>query len=59
MEKDSSNQSNSTPLNDITALNQMFFFIETAQKRGVYSLEESAQIWEVFKYFKTKFDDKK
>lgn len=52
-------ESSKKQINDISAINEMFFYIEMAQKRGSYSLEESAQIWEIFKYFKKKFDGPK
>ena len=33
------------------ALNLMVSFLNTAQSRGVYTLEESAKIWECVKLF--------
>jgi hypothetical protein len=37
--------------NENTALNVLVNFITIAQKRGVYSIEESAKIWECIKIF--------
>jgi len=37
--------------NENTALNVLVNFITIAQKRGVYSIEESAKIWECIKVF--------
>ena len=37
-----------------TALNVVFYFMTVAQKRGVFSLEESAKLWECMKYFQPK-----
>ena len=34
-----------------TALNLMVSFLNTAQSRGVFNLEESAKIWECVKLF--------
>jgi hypothetical protein len=34
-----------------TALNVMVGFLNVAQQRGVYSVEESAKIWECMKFF--------
>jgi len=40
------------PVNDDnTALNLMVGFLDTAQKRGAFSLDESAKIWECVKRF--------
>jgi len=34
-----------------TALNLMVYFLGVAQKRGVFSFDESAKIWECIKMF--------
>jgi hypothetical protein len=34
-----------------TALNMLVAFLNVAQKRGVYSFDESAKIWECIKFF--------
>ena len=34
-----------------TALNMMVYFLGLAQKRGVFSFDESAKIWECIKMF--------
>ena len=34
-----------------TALNVMIGFLDTAQKRGVFSIDESAKIWECIQCF--------
>ena len=34
-----------------SALNLIVSFINLAQKRGVYSIDESAKIWECIKFF--------
>lgn len=40
------------PINDEnTALNVMIGFLDTAQKRGTFSMDESAKIWECIKCF--------
>jgi hypothetical protein len=40
------------PINDEnTALNMMVSFLSLAQKRGVFTLDESAKIWECIKIF--------
>jgi hypothetical protein len=40
------------PINDEnTALNLMAQFLALAQKRGIFSFEESAKIWECIKKF--------
>ena len=40
------------PVNDDnTALNLMVGFLDTAQKRGAFSLDESSKIWECVKRF--------
>jgi len=45
------------PVNDDnTALNLMVGFLDTAQKRGAFSLDESAKIWECVKRFIQKPD---
>ena len=36
---------------DNVALNVMVGFLDTAQKRGAYSMDESAKIWECVKRF--------
>ena len=36
-----------------SALNLLVSFINLAQKRGVYSIDESAKIWECIKFFIT------
>jgi hypothetical protein len=36
---------------DNAALNVMVGFLDTAQKRGAYSMDESAKIWECVKRF--------
>lgn len=41
---------------DNTALNLMVGFLDTAQKRGAYSLDESSKIWECVKRFIQKPD---
>ena len=37
--------------NEITALNMMVQFLGLAQKRGVFTIDESAKIWECVKKF--------
>ena len=45
------------PINDDNAaLNVMVGFLDTAQKRGAFSLDESAKIWECVKRFIQKPD---
>ena len=45
------------PVNDDnTALSLMVGFLDTAQKRGAFSLDESAKIWECVKRFIQKPD---
>ena len=45
------------PINDDnSALNVMVGFLDTAQKRGAFSLDESAKIWECVKRFIQKSD---
>ena len=45
------------PINDDNAaLNVMVGFLDTAQKRGAFSLDESAKIWECVKRFIQKSD---
>jgi len=40
------------PINDEnTALNVMVSFISLAQKRGAFSIDESAKLWECIKMF--------
>ena len=41
---------------DNAALNVMVGFLDTAQKRGAFSLDESAKIWECVKRFIQKSD---
>jgi len=38
--------------NENTALNVMVSFLTFAQKKGIFSLEESYKIWECIKMFK-------
>jgi hypothetical protein len=38
-------------VDEITALNVMVSFLNLAQKRGVFSIDESAKIWECIKKF--------
>ncbi len=43
------------PINDEnTALNVMVSFLSLAQKRGVFTFDESAKIWECIKVFQKK-----
>jgi hypothetical protein len=42
--------------NDNVALNVMVGFLDAAQKRGAYSLDESAKIWECIRRFIQKTD---
>tara|TARA_B110000967_G_scaffold184697_1_gene204351 strand:- start:11228 stop:11458 length:231 start_codon:yes stop_codon:yes gene_type:complete len=37
--------------NEQIALNLMIAFLNAAQSRGIYSLEESAKLWECVKFF--------
>ena len=37
--------------NEVMALNVMVSFLAQAQKRGAFSLDESAKIWECIKWF--------
>jgi hypothetical protein len=37
--------------NEIVALNLLVSFVNLAQRRGVYSIDESAKIWECIKKF--------
>jgi len=41
---------------DNAALNVMVGFLDTAQKRGAFSLDESAKVWECVKRFIQKSD---
>ena len=41
---------------DNSALNVMVGFLDTAQKRGAFSLDESAKVWECVKRFIQKSD---
>ena len=44
-----------TPVeNEMMALNIIVSFVVQAQKRGAFSLEESAKIWECIKLFQKK-----
>lgn len=44
---------------DNVALNVMVGFLDTAQKRGAYSMDESAKIWECVKRFVQKQQSEK
>lgn len=45
------------PVNNTNiALNVMVFFLNQAQRRGVYTIDESAKIWEAVKMFIVKKD---
>jgi hypothetical protein len=44
--------------NENVALNVMVSFLNLAHKRGVFSLDESAKIWECINRFKSKSDMK-
>ena len=37
--------------NPTDALNVLVSFVNLAQKRGVYTIDESAKIWDCIKYF--------
>tara|TARA_B110000240_G_scaffold174444_1_gene200930 strand:- start:306 stop:560 length:255 start_codon:yes stop_codon:yes gene_type:complete len=37
--------------NEQIALNLMIAFLDAAQSRGIYSIEESAKLWECVKFF--------
>ena len=39
---------------EVMALNMLVSFVAMAQKRGAFSIEESAKIWECVKFFQTK-----
>ena len=39
---------------EVMALNMLVSFVAIAQKRGAFSIEESAKIWECVKFFQTK-----
>jgi hypothetical protein len=39
--------------NQNTALNVMVFFLNSAQRRGAFSMDESAKVWEAVKMFAT------
>ncbi len=43
---------------DNDALNVVVSFVALAQKRGVFSLEESAKIWECVKHFRRAAEQK-
>jgi len=36
---------------EVTALNVIVSFVNLAQRRGIYSIDESAKIWECIKMF--------
>ena len=40
--------------NEVMALNVLVSFVSQAQKRGAFSIEESAKIWECVKWFQRK-----
>jgi hypothetical protein len=42
--------------NEIAALNLMVQFLGLAQKRGAYTIDEAAQIWECVKMFQKPID---
>ena len=42
------------PIDQNAALNTMVHFLNLAQKRGVFTFEESAKIWECLKVFGAK-----
>ena len=45
----------SVPINDQnTALQMMVAFLNVAQRRSAFSIEESARIWEAMKFFMVK-----
>lgn len=47
------------PVNNTNiALNVMVFFLNQAQRRGVYTIDESAKIWEAVKMFIVNKDSK-
>jgi hypothetical protein len=56
---DSSNQNQQITIFDIPVTNQnealqiLIYFINVAQKRGTYSIDESAKIYECIKIFKS------
>jgi uncharacterized phage infection (PIP) family protein YhgE len=56
---DSSNQNQQISIFDIPVTNQnealqiLIYFINVAQKRGTYSIDESAKIYECIKIFKS------
>lgn len=37
--------------NEVTALNVLVSFLNVAQRRGIFSIDESAKIWECIKQF--------
>ena len=41
-------------VDEIVALNLMVSFVNLAQRRGVFTLDESAKIWECIKKFQKK-----
>jgi predicted transcriptional regulator len=43
--------------NEIVALNLMVSFLNLAQRRGIYSIDESAKIWECIKKFQKASSD--
>ena len=65
MENQSNNQSNNQPEKELrlvdievkdenTALNLMVGFLNLAHKRGVFTIDESAKIWECISKFQKK-----
>jgi hypothetical protein len=40
--------------NEVTALNILVSFLNIAQRRGVFSIDESSKIWECIKQFQKK-----
>jgi hypothetical protein len=65
MENESNNQSNNQPEKELrlvdievkdenTALNLMVGFLNLAHKRGVFTIDESAKIWECISKFQKK-----
>lgn len=43
--------------NQNIALNVMVFFLNSAQRRGAFSMDESAKVWEAVKMFATAAGD--
>jgi hypothetical protein len=56
---DQSNQNQPVPISEVPitntneALQMIVYFINVAQKRGTYSIDESAKIYECIKMFKS------